>query len=1008
MVDWIHINKTTGPSGTTIVSVTADENETYTARTATFTVKSGSKSQVVRINQVAKERPYITVGSIPEFDYTGGTINVDVESNVSWVVSENCPWIMVAPQRASSGKTSVQITADVNNGYDRECEICFVGDNVEKCVNVRQKWNAIYDLPVPNCNEIYFRTNDGNNIDELIIKNIELIFEEDKISSNNVLSIEYGDEYGIITCENCIERIPDGFLSVTQYDGWNNFITNISLPNTIKTIGEDVFRGSYGDFPTKIERLTLPENVEEIGRYFFWGNKDIKSVDLSNTKIETFGDETFFICSNLYELKLPNTLKSTGYRFCVGCNLSTIDLPESLEEIGDENFMTSKSSVEIFSQSGLESIVFPKNLKKIGSSFAHSSYLRNVFIPNNVWYIGNSFCSDCLELNSVEIESGNNFVTIGNNFLENTPITSIEIPENVIKVGRGFVKNSKVTLINCYPQASPFQYQDWKLVYYGVFNHPGNLTEWEEMYGYGKICKEITKDFYWNCQESIPSKNYIIVEYDGAQVIGTPTLSHEGDVYVLTLPGYNSSKPNFRIFTNVDINADSDSGFISCELEKDLWYYYLYVNVTENDMYEERSGYITINGGGVTVKIKIVQPGKEEEEKVPFDYGIFTITDVTVNNTKQTINSRVITEDDVTWNMSTIYDWISVDTSSHIGNGDFQINIEENTGLEERNGIVIFTFTRGHSETIEYKIKQKGVPVYENNVIYYTSTDGNIVEIDDAVKTGSFSVYPRTFVSNTYDDGIGKITFERDITKIPVELFKQSEMGRVKTIILPDTIQEIANNVCTFGYSYLEEINIPKSVKKIGNNFLSLYNDSYNKGTVVNITAPEDCELTEIGDSFLRRNNFKNLDFLKNTKIETIGEYFCQYGNINNNKPEDIVFPSTIKTVGANFLGYLGYPNGTMSGCTVDFSDILSLTFPQYTLRNCNINILKLPLSFRNSTYIVGSGGTINEVYYYSTGSATVNNIFNNADRKNMILHIKECDTGSYSGWKEVINDIEC
>ena len=70
-----------------------------------------------------------------------------------------------------------------------------------------------------------------------------------------------------------------------------------------------------------------------------------------------------------------------------------------------------------------------------------------------------------------------------------------------------------------------------------------------------------------------------------------------------------------------------------------------------------------------------------------------------------------------------------------------------------------------------------------NSIIYYTSLDGNVV---DPYKPDAFNT---TVISNTYEDGIGKLVFDGPLTKIGYSAFFNSPLLEVT---IPDTVEDIA------------------------------------------------------------------------------------------------------------------------------------------------------------------------------------------------------------------------
>lgn len=141
------------------------------------------------------------------------------------------------------------------------------------------------------------------------------------------------------------------------------------------------------------------------------------------------------------------------------------------------------------------------------------------------------------------------------------------------------------------------------------------------------------------------------------------------------------------------------------------------------------------------------------------------------------------------------------------------------------------------------------------NTVYYTSTDGKVVKINVNAIMGSI------LVSNTYDKGVGVITFKNDITRMDNSPFDNCK--NLETVELPGSIKKIG--ICSFQYctslksiklpevldsikplafiscSALESINISSGCKSIGE-----YAFSGNK-SLKKVVLPE--SLTEIGSS---------------------------------------------------------------------------------------------------------------------------------------------------------------
>lgn len=102
------------------------------------------------------------------------------------------------------------------------------------------------------------------------------------------------------------------------------------------------------------------------------GAENIRHVEIGEG-IDEIGGYAFYGLPNLESVTLPSTMKKIGeYAFGYNAKLTSFDFPEKLERIGPGAFVSC----------GLEHLLLPESVSKIGAEAFDGNYLRTVCIPN--------------------------------------------------------------------------------------------------------------------------------------------------------------------------------------------------------------------------------------------------------------------------------------------------------------------------------------------------------------------------------------------------------------------------------------------------------------------------------------------------------------------------------------------------------------------------------------------------------------------------------------------------
>lgn len=199
----------------------------------------------------------------------------------------------------------------------------------------------------------------------------------------------------------------------------NKALDAVSLPNTVQSIGEKAFAGSF------IKSVDMKDSVKTLGNSAFSGCVYLESVTLSD-KLGIIPNSCFSNCTRLSAINIPEgvtALEAGVFESCT--HLADISLPDSLISIGEYAFAYNYS---------LSKIELPHNLVTISDyAFFYCTALNNISFPSSVKAIGEWAFICCSSLSSVTFSEG--LEKIGANAFDSCPLGLVIIPSTVSFIG---------------------------------------------------------------------------------------------------------------------------------------------------------------------------------------------------------------------------------------------------------------------------------------------------------------------------------------------------------------------------------------------------------------------------------------------------------------------------------------------------------------------------------------------------------------------------------------------
>ena len=361
----------------------------------------------------------------------GGTQEIKLTTNLDYTIEipeDAQSWLSLAPETRALREDTIVFEVTANEGMQRYTTVA-LKDEQGKILQ------TIIFRQLGTCTEVHVETKgelenelagyDYANIESLkitgVLNDVDFLFIYRMMPNLKNLDI----------AEVNITALPiQAFYKSTN-------VENLILPNTLITIGEEMF------YQSKLKTVVIPANATTIGNSAFEQCASLISIDIP-ANVETIGTAVFISCSSLATVTFENgsQLKTIGggssyygaFSYCTA--LTSIEIPASVETIEAAAFKGCSSLATVTFENGSQ-------LKTIGGgssyygAFSDCTALTSIEIPASVETIKASAFFLCSSLATVTFENGSQLKTIeggypsSGTFADCTALTSIEIPASV-------------------------------------------------------------------------------------------------------------------------------------------------------------------------------------------------------------------------------------------------------------------------------------------------------------------------------------------------------------------------------------------------------------------------------------------------------------------------------------------------------------------------------------------------------------------------------------------------
>ena len=360
----------------------------------------------------------------------GGTQEIKLTTNLDYTIEipeDAQSWLSLAPETRALREDTIVFEVTANEGMQRYTTVA-LKDEQGKILQ------TIIFRQLGTCTEVHVETKgelenelagyDYANIESLkitgVLNDVDFLFiyrmmpnlKNLDIAEVNITALPIQAFYKSTNVENLI--LPNTLITIGEEMFYQSKLKTVVIPANATTIGNSAFEQC-----ASLISIDIPANVETIGTAVFWGCSSLTTVTFEKgSQLKTIGGGSyssgaFSDCTALTSIEIPasvETIEAAAFKDC--SSLTSIEIPASVETIKASAFKGCSSLATVTFENGSQLKTIEGGYPSSGT-FADCTALTSIEIPASVETIEAAAFKGCSSLATVTFEKGSQLKTIG-------------------------------------------------------------------------------------------------------------------------------------------------------------------------------------------------------------------------------------------------------------------------------------------------------------------------------------------------------------------------------------------------------------------------------------------------------------------------------------------------------------------------------------------------------------------------------------------------------------------